>query len=145
MIADLRDDLRTVRALLAAGDTAAAAQKLEDALQALDGQRLLTTTEAAEVLGIRSVNTLKALVRVEGIQTVLHGNRMMIPLSELERIRDSARVRGIRAADRAHDTAEALGAPDGLTQDEMDALSAGRPGAPPWQREQTQADHCQSA
>ena len=61
--------------------------------------RLLTTSEVAEVLGIRSINTLKALVRVEGIETVLHGNRMMIPLSEVERLHDTARVRGIRVAE----------------------------------------------
>ena len=145
VIAELRDDLQAARSLLATGDTGAAAHKLDDALQRLAAHRLLTTTEAAQVLGIRSVNTLKALVRVEGIQTVMHGNRMMIPLSEVERIRESARVRGIRAADRAHDAADALGALEALTQDEMDALSAGRPGTPPWQRDRAQAGHRQSA
>lgn len=141
MIADLRDELRAVRSLLATGETGAAACKLDEALQGLDAGRLLTTTEAAEVLGIRSVNTLKALVRTENLQTVMHGNRMMIALSEVERIREGAPVRGIRAADRAHDAADALGAQDGLTQDEMDALSAGRPGIPPWRREQAPVGH----
>ena len=87
------------------------------------------------MLGIRSVNTLKALVRTEGIETVMHGNRMMIPLSEVERIREQCAVRGIHAADRAHEAAENLGAKEGLTQEEMDALSAGRPGTPPWRHE----------
>jgi excisionase family DNA binding protein len=134
MIPELRDDLEAIRSLLEAGETAAATRKLDAALQGLEAHRLLTTSEAAEVLGIRSVNTLKALVRAEGIQTVMHGNRMMIPLVEVERLRGSERVRGIRAADRAHDAAEALGTPEGLSQEEMDSLSASRPGTPPWQR-----------
>jgi hypothetical protein len=57
---------------------------------------------------------------------------MMIPLSELERIQDSTRVRGIRASDRIHAEAEILGAPDGLTQEELDALEEDRPGYLPW-------------
>lgn len=109
MLAELRDDLHAIRALLAAGDAAAAARKLDEALVGLEGRRLLTTSEAADLLGIRSVNTLKALVRAEGIQTAMHGNRMMIPLAEIERLRGSARVRGLQAADRAHDAAEDLG------------------------------------
>ena len=145
MLAELRDELQEVRSLLVAGETAAAAMRLDTALQQLATHRLLTTSEAAEVLGIRSVNTLKALVRIEGIETVMHGNRMMIPLSEVERIRESARVRGIHAADRAHDAAENLGAKEGLTQEEMDALSAGRPGTPPWRHETTTNDQRHSA
>lgn len=145
MMTALREDLRVIRALLTTGDTAAAARKLDETLQGLDAQRLLTTSEAAAVLGIRSVNTLKALVRVEGIETVMHGNRMMIPLCEMERLRDTARVRGLRAADRAHDAAEELGAPDGLSQEEMDALAASRPGVPPWQRVRRPDDARQSA
>jgi hypothetical protein len=70
---------------------------------------------------------------------------MMISVSEIERIRDSARVRGIRAADRAHDAADRLGAPDSMTQDEMDALSASRPGTPPWQQDQSHSDRRHSA
>jgi hypothetical protein len=145
MIAELRDELRSVRSLLTAGEIRAATLKLDEALQELETSRLLTTTEAAEILGIRSVNTLKALVRTEDIQTVMHGNRLMIPLSEVERIHDSARVRGIRAADLAHDVAEALGVPEGMTQDEMDVLSASRPGTPPWRRKQERAGERQTA
>jgi hypothetical protein len=59
---------------------------------------------------------------------------MMIPLSEVERIRDHVVVRGIRASDLIHDATEDLGSPEGLTQAEMDALSAARPGTPPWKQ-----------
>lgn len=97
----------------------------------------------AEILGIRSVNTLRTLVRVEGIPSVMHGNRMM-PIFEVERLRNTARVRGVWAADRAYDAAEDLGASGGLSQEEMDALSAGRPGVPPWQADQRSDDERRS-
>jgi len=75
---------------------------------------------------------VKALVRREGLHYTAHGNRMMIPVAELERLRDSAVVRGLRAADRAHEATADL---DGdLTAAERDALRAGRPGRAPWER-----------
>lgn len=145
MVTKLRADLRAIRSLLAAGETAEATLKLDETLESLGALHLLTTSEAAEILGIRSVNTLKALVRTENIPVVMHGNRMMIPLAEVERIQEGTGVRGIRAADIAHDAAEALGGPDGLSQEEMDALSASRPGTPPWQSDPTASGQRQSA
>ncbi len=41
---------------------------------ALDRDRLLTTRQAADLLGIRSVNTLKLLLRREQVPTVRRGN-----------------------------------------------------------------------
>jgi Helix-turn-helix domain len=95
---------------------------------------LLTTTEAAELLGMRSVNTLKVLLRTERVPTVKHGNRTMIPLSELLRLRSSRRLRDLRAVDRLHDESANLGADEGMSDKELEALSAGRPGTLPWQR-----------
>lgn len=82
---------------------------------------------------IRSVNTLKALCRHDDIKYVMRGNRMMIPLSEIERVQDSPVVQGIRASDRAHDRLEGFGG-DGLTEQEMEDLHASRPGVLPWER-----------
>lgn len=94
--------------------------------------QLLTTTEAAELLGIRSTTTLKLLARREGLAYERHGNRMMIPLRELERLQGSAIVRGIQESDRAHDATVDL---DGaLSEDELEALEAARPGTLPWER-----------
>lgn len=128
----LRDKLEEARAWLREGDADRALAILDRALRALDGERLLTTTEAARLLGIRSVNTLKSLVRTERLQTVFHGNRMMIPLAEIERIQQSERVRGIRASDRMHDATAELGGGD-LSEGALADLEAGRPGRLLWE------------
>lgn len=130
---DLREDLREIRASAEAGDLPRVIEKVERALRVLDSSRLLTTSEAAALLGIRSINTLKLLVRRLAIPHVLHGNRMMIPLSEVERIQQHQEVRGIRASDQGHDAAEALGTQAGLTGAQLDDLARGRPGVLPWQ------------
>lgn len=93
---------------------------------------LLTTTEAAGVLGIRSVNTLKVLLRAENVSTVKHGNRTMIPFSALARLQNSERVQRLQAIDRMHDKTAALGSDDGMTDEQLEALEAGRPGTVPW-------------
>jgi len=49
-------------------------------------------------------------------------------------VRDSERVRAIRAADKLHDVSAAFGVPEGLSDEEMEQLSAARPGRLPWQR-----------
>lgn len=136
-IAELRADLEEARAHIArieGSQAKKALDKLDRALKDLAPGRLLTTTEAAELLGIGSVNTLKLLVRHHGINYELHGNRMMIPLSELEQLQNSSIVRGIRTSDRTHNVTKDLGAIDGLTPEQMEDLEAGRPGRVPWER-----------
>ncbi len=133
MLSDARAEVRAARDLAAARGEADLVQRLDHVLLALDPESLLTTTQAAEFLGIRSLNTLKVLVRVEGLRTVQHGNRMMIPLTELERVQHGARVRGLRASDRIHAEATDLGTQDGLTSDELTVLEMGRPGHLPWE------------
>jgi len=128
----LRDELRQARAYIEEGQTERALDLLDRALQGLDTDSLLTTTQAATYLGLGSVNTVKALVRREGVPYTTHGNRMMIPAAALERLRDSAVVRGLRSADRAHEATADL---DGdLTAAEREALRAGQHGRAPWGR-----------
>lgn len=127
----LRDELQQVRAYVADGERDKALDALDRALQDVQPDRLLTTTEAAEVLGIRSVNTVKALVRREGLAYERHGNRMMIPLRELERIQGSVVVRGIQESDRTHDAAD-WG--DRLSAEQLEDLERTRPGTVPWER-----------
>ena len=128
----LRDELQQARAFIEEGRTERALDLPDRALQGLDTDNLPITTQAAAYLGLGSVNTVKALVRREGVPYTAHGNRMMIPVAALERLRDSAVVRGLRAADRAHETTADL---DGdLTAAEREALRAGRPGRAPWDR-----------
>jgi hypothetical protein len=130
----LRKDLQTVIEQAEAGNTAEVVRTAQKALRELDGARLLTTTEAAEALGVRSINTVKLWCRTGFLSSVQRGNRMMIPLAEIERAQNDERVRAIRAADKLHDASSNLGVPEGLTDEEMQQLSAARPGRLPWQR-----------
>lgn len=132
-IAELRGDLEEARAHVREGRTDKAIDTIERALRTLDEDRLLTTTEAARALGIRSVNTLKLLVRAERVHTVSRGNRTLIPLSEIERIQQGERVRGIRASDRLHDATAELGGDRALSAEELADLEASRPGRLPWE------------
>jgi len=77
---------------------------------------------------VRSINTVKLWHCNGFLSGVQRGNRTMIPLAEIER------VRAIRAADRLHDASSEFGVPEGLSNEEMQRLSAARPGRLPWQR-----------
>ena len=132
-IRGLRESLEQIRSYVEVGATDKALDKITATLRSLDKERLLTTTEAAELLGIRSVNTLKSLLRLEQVPTVRRGNRTMIALGELEKVRRNERVRGLRASDAAHDAIEELGVPDGLSPAQLEELEASRPGGLPWQ------------
>jgi hypothetical protein len=131
-ISQQRRGLEEIVALLDTGHVDAALDRARQLLTQLDRDTLLTTSEAASLLGIRSVNTLKMLIKKEGLRTVMRGNRTMIPLYEIERIQESESVRGIRASDRAHDEARELGSEDGLTDREMAVLEDSRPIKLPW-------------
>lgn len=134
-ITELRETLSQALTSAEEGNVTETVRVLKSALREVDARRLLTTTEAAQLLGVRSINTVKAWVRSGYIHGVTQGSRTLIPVAEVERIQDSARVRGIRAAERLHSESAELGVDGELSQDELDALSAGRPGTLPWQRD----------
>ncbi len=139
-ITDLRRALEEIRMHAQEGNLDEVRHTADEALHQLAGGQLLTTTEAAELLGIRSVNTLKLLVRRLKVPHEMHGNRMMIPLAALERIQESPEVRGIRASDHAHDMTEGLGAAGGLTAEQLTDLERARPGRLPWQPSDVPSD-----
>jgi len=111
-------------------DVQAAVATLERALNGSEGRKLLTTTEAADTLGVRSVNIVKYWVKTGYIHGVKHDERTMIPVSEVERIMDEDRVRDMRAADKLDEATNELGRP--MTDEEMEILAASRPGKLPW-------------
>ncbi|MGZ6375840.1 MAG: helix-turn-helix domain-containing protein [Ktedonobacterales bacterium] len=104
----------------------------QDALHTLNGGQLLTTREAASHLGIRSINTLKAIIIRHGIPYQRVGNRMMLSLSELEHLKHDPLMRGLRASEALHDKSKIPGADEGLTDEEMCDLEDTRPGQLPW-------------
>ncbi len=131
-ISAVRRDLEAIRDRAADGDLSGVVQKVAAALKALDADRLLTSTEAAAYLNIRSVNTLKVLIRRLNVQHEMHGSRMMVPIAALDALQDDASVRGIQASDRAHDATAELDDGALLTDDQLEALEQGRPGMLPW-------------
>lgn len=100
-----------------------------------DGETLLTTDEAATKLGIRSVNTIKAMVHASRIQAYMVGTEYRIPLAGIERLRDDAVIQGLQASSRLHEQLDAeFGPAPVLTDDELHILEDSRPGTVPWQR-----------
>lgn len=134
-LATLREKLIEARTAAAAGDTSSTVQSLDQALQEIAPDHLLTTTEAAELLGVRSVNTVKLWCRSGYLCGVKRGGRTMIPVSEVERIRDSDYVRTARILDELDEDIGDFGVEEGLTDEQLQDLSASRPGRLPWQVE----------
>lgn len=110
----------------------AAAEKLRRALRDAEAHNLLTTAEAAAALGVRSINTVKRWVKTGYIHGVQRNERTMIPVSEILRIHDDDRVRAQRAVGKLHE--EIADFCRELTEAELLALKAGRPGRLPWER-----------
>src|SRR5260370_22297881 len=134
MISELRDELRKARSLAESGDLAGVVRTIDQALAELDDARLVPLAEAADLLGVRSVDALKVLMRVNGVQTERRGEAVLVPLAEVERIAASDWIQHMRASDRLHDLSSELGGDDAMTPEELDALDAGRPGTLPWKR-----------
>ncbi len=131
----LRADLLHIREVARGGDMAETVRQLDEVLTHIEPDRLLTSTEAAHLLGIRSPNTVLMWCRTGYLHGVKRGGRTLIPLSEVERIKkDGDKVRLDQALDRLHDEAEDFGSPRGMTEEEMEILHQSRPGILPWER-----------
>ncbi len=140
-ITELRQTLTQALTSAEEGNVSETVRALKAALQDVDSERLLTTTEAARLLGVRSINTIKSWCRTGYIKGVTHGSRTLIPMSDIERIQNSDRVRGIRMAEKLHAESADLGGDGEMSQEELDALDVGRPGTLPWQRDKGGSHH----
>jgi len=134
MLADLRRELQAARVEAAQANNSAITGRLDRILEGLDDDLLLTTREVADLLGIRSVNTIKAMAHMGQLQARKIGAHYRIPLAEVERLRQDATIHGLQASSRAHAEAAALGAPGGLTEEELEDIEEARPGTLPWER-----------
>lgn len=104
-------------------------------LRALVGpDQLLTTGEAATVLGVRSVNTVKALARAGKIPFLQEpGKQMRLPLAGVLDFKASRDFRHLAVSERMHDETADLGS-DVIPQEALDDM-APAPGSLPWQRQ----------
>jgi excisionase family DNA binding protein len=136
MTDELRAQLIQAREAAQGGDITETVRRLDEVIKQIQPDRLLTSTEAAELLGIRSSNTILAWCRTGYLHGVKRGGRMMIPLSEVERIREGDNVKSARALEALHAQTAALGADEGLSDDEMELLHESRPGTLPWERKE---------
>jgi len=98
IVSDVRDHIEAARKLIDEGDADEAQKHLSIAAGQLDSSAMLTTTEAAEMLGIRSKNTIKAMARRGQIAAALRGNRYMIPMTEIIRLQDAPVIHDLHAA-----------------------------------------------
>jgi excisionase family DNA binding protein len=131
-ITKAREELQQARQLVASGKSEEALHRLDQAIAEIGPERLLTTTEAAEALGVRSVNTIKGWCHTGYLRGVGRGSRTLIPLAEVERIQNSDQVRAIRASDALHEASRDFSSPSGLDDEQLRDLAASRPGKPPW-------------
>jgi hypothetical protein len=85
-IAELRQTLTHALESAEQGNVSETVRVLKAALHDVDRDRLLTTTEAARLLGVRSINTVKAWCRTG----YLYDNRSLAAMAEVCRSRKSA-------------------------------------------------------
>ncbi|GEM_PF-5723177 len=104
-------------------------------LRALVGpEHLLTTGEAAALLGIRSVNTVKALARAGKLPFRQDpGKQMRLPLVGVMDFKATRDFRRLAASERIHDETAGIGG-DAIPPDALDDM-APSPGSMPWQRD----------
>jgi hypothetical protein len=136
MTDEVRAQLIQAREAAQGGNITETVRRLDELIKQIHPDRLLTSTEAAELLGIRSSNTILAWCRTGYLHGVKRGGRTMIPLSEVERIREGDRVKSARALEALHAQTAALGADEGLSDDDMESLHESRPGTLPWERKE---------
>lgn len=133
-IGDLRGELLQARQAAQEGDLTETMRQLDRALERIEPDHLLTSAEAARLLGVRSPNTILGWCRTGYLRGVKRGGRTLVPLSEVERIQEGDQVRLIQALDALHDQTVELGSDEGMTDEEMELLHQTRPGTLPWER-----------
>lgn len=133
-LASVREELHRARERLVAGDTAAATDGIDRALEELEPARVLTPAQAAEALGVESANVVRYWCDSGFLNCGSRDGCLTIPLGEVDRVRESAEVTATRIADQYLAASAELGGPDEMSETELDDLTASRPGTLPWQR-----------
>jgi excisionase family DNA binding protein len=134
IVRDVRDHIEAARKLIDEGDAAEAQRHLSIAARQLEPSTMLTTTEAADLLGIRSKNTIKAMARRGQIGAAIMGNRYMIPMAEIIRLQDEPVIHELHAIQRDYAHMAFPGSDDPVSDEEMESMREGHTGTLPWQR-----------
>lgn len=108
----------------------AAADTIAHLFNGAGAQQLLTPAEAADALGVESAAVVSYWLKTDYLHGVKRDGRTMVPVAEVERIMDEDRVRNLRAANKLEELTSELGWD--MTDEEMQELSASRPGTLPW-------------
>ena len=130
---EARHGLRRARERVLAGDVETAVEQIDQVLEEIAPQRLLTTAEAAALLGVRFETIISIWCRTGFLDCVTDASDPLIPTTEVERVMDSPQVRSIRRSDQLHDASAELGSEEGLDDEELRDLAESRPGRLPWQ------------
>src|SRR5215211_1572232 len=91
-LTELRNELQAVRERLRAGDTATAINQIDQVLGELTPERLVTTAEAADLLGVQSDFVVKLWCRHGDLKCVTDGDSWLVPLAEVEGFAESDQV-----------------------------------------------------
>lgn len=134
IVNDVRDHVEAARKLIDVGDMEDAKRHLGIAAEQLELGRMLTTTEAADLLGIRSKNTIKAMVRRGQIAATMVGARHMIPMTEIVRLQAGPMIAELQTIERDYRDMAFPGSDDPVSDEEMESIREDRVGTLPWQR-----------
>jgi hypothetical protein len=131
---EVRGELRRAREHALAGETATAVAGIDRALAELAPRRLLSPAAAAAALGIESDLIVVLWCRSGFLACEATAGDPLVPVSEIERVMESDEVAEMRASDRLHDLSWPWDEDDRMSEEEMEILSATRPGRLPWRR-----------
>ena len=136
-VKEIRDHVAAARERIDAGDTEGARRHLDIVANQLAPDALLTTTEAAELLGIRSKNTIKAMARRGQIAappppTTAIGD--LIPMTEIARLQNAPVIHELRTIEHDYAAMAFPGSDDPVSDEEMTSLRSGETGTLPWRR-----------
>jgi excisionase family DNA binding protein len=104
-----------------------------------DTHELITTGEAAEILGVRSINTVKRWVREGALEGFRRGSRILVSRASVQRMVDAPAVAAQHAREREMDALLETFEPSGAKQIEVPPSAAGWVGHKPWETADTAA------
>lgn len=130
----IEETLNAADTALRHADMATVQAKLAELRSLIAPDQLLTTGEAAVLLGIRSVNTVKALARAGKLPYQQEpGKQMRLPLAGVLAFRDTRAFQQLAASEQIHDETRDLGS-DAIPAEVLEDMAA-TPGSLPWHRQ----------